>query len=166
MRETFLVAGAFLILSMVSLTVNRIVGTSTGEMIKKEVRSVGYSLGQQLLMEVLSKDYDEFTVKLKTTSSVDSFTLSSRFGQLEVINKRDDVDDFHNYTIPGSATRYSGFVLNTRVVYADTANPRSETLNSGKSFFKRVTVSVRNPLYLNSGTPADTLWLSGLATYY
>ncbi|RKY62128.1 MAG: hypothetical protein DRP95_01980, partial [Candidatus Latescibacterota bacterium] len=61
MVQSMLLLGAFVILSTITLSVNRMILSQTEEIIESEAQISAIGLAQQLMEEVTSRDFDENT---------------------------------------------------------------------------------------------------------
>jgi hypothetical protein len=161
--QSFLIIGAFAILSTMTLNVNgSLVHTSTLGL-EMEATLDAVSIAQTLMDEVLTQDFDQNTRGDARISSYASLTSSANFGpdgtseringdhgvdtsstgDFESRTKFNDVDDYNGYTRRTWNTRFGWFTVSTRVSYVNEDNP-SEAL-SNQTFYKCITVTVTQP---------------------
>jgi len=159
MRDTLIVFGAFTLLATIGSTILRSSLDSSDQKYRNEVRQIALTTGQQLLEQVASADYDEQTVGSATFVPDSALTPAIALGPELGETRRDDVDDYNNYTTLGDTTRYKGYTLRVRVKYADPSNPMTES--SIPTHMKRISVTVANQQYLSS--PIE---LSTIVSYY
>lgn len=164
MRESLLVFGAVTILSVITLSINRMVVRSTEQVLDNEAHHAAIALTQQLMDRIAGLSFDEKTVGGKSISMASDLTPVVKLGSdssKTSVSLYDDIDDFQNVTLSGDSTRYPGFRLHVRVVYADTANPLNNA--NTQTLLKRITVLITNPNYLSD---PDTRRLSYILGYY
>jgi hypothetical protein len=161
--QTFLIIGAFVLLSTMTLNVNStLIGTSTTGL-EMEATLDAMSIGQTLLDEILTKDFDQKTTGGIRVYSPDSLTTPAGFGPdgtTEQISSNqgidtsstdnflsmtrfNDVDDYSGYNRMSWNPRFGWFRLTVKVDYVNEDNPY--IVLASQSFYKRVTVTVMHP---------------------
>lgn len=161
--QSFLVIGAFAILSTMTLNINgSLVDTSTVGL-EMEATLDGISIAQTTMDEILTQDFDQKTLGDARVISYTGLTSSVNFGpdgsseriagdhgidtsstgDFESRTKFNDVDDYNGYTRKTWNPRFGWFTVGIRVSYVNEDNP-SEAL-SNQTFYKRITVTVTHP---------------------
>ncbi len=161
--QSFLVIGAFAILSTMTLNVNgSLVHTSTLGL-EMEATLDAVSIAQTMMDEILTQEFDQETLGGARVISFGDLTSSANFGpdgsseringdygidtsstgDFESRNKFNDVDDYHGYTRKTWNPRFGWFTVGTRVSYVNEDDP-SEAL-SNQTFYKCITVTVTHP---------------------
>ena len=154
--QTMLVLGAFTMLSILSLNVNRMMFSSVLLGLEMEATLNAISYGQNMLDEILAKSFDEKTAdNLEKLYNPSEATVEAAFGTdgpaeavsgidslFESRAKFDDVDDYHLYRRKVLDPRLGWFFIVDSVYYVreDVPNERS----AARTFYKVVTVSVWN----------------------
>lgn len=161
--QSFLIIGAFAILSTMTLNVNgSLVDTSTVGL-EMEATLDAISIAQTMMDEILTQDFDQKTIGDARVTSATDLTSSVNFGHdgsgeqingdhgidtsstggFESRTKFNDVDDYNGYTRKTWNPRFGWFTVGIRVSYVNEDNP-SEAL-SNQTFYKRITVTVAHP---------------------
>ena len=127
-----------------------------------QVRTQATNLAQDLMDEILGKNFDEDMSAGEPTSP----SLLGRDSGEDTSNRTtwDDVDDYLYLStensppknVQGTATAYAGFTRGASVWYVDADNPDSESDVS--SFLKKVSIWVSHP-------EISDVALTGLKTY-
>ena len=161
MTHNILMIGAFLILSTITLSINNLILTTKKTIIGSEVQITGIGLGQALMDEITSRDFDENTTGDNQVHSASQLTASSSFGTEGSESPYDDVDDYHNYTTTINTPRIDGYEISVQVYYANETNPKENS--SSQTYLKRVEITVKNQKYM--GNP-DSFSISSIVAYY
>jgi hypothetical protein len=161
--QTFLIIGAFVLLSTMTLNVNSaLIGTSTTGL-EMEATLDAMSIGQTLLDEILTQDFDQKTIGGIRVYSTDSLTTPAKFGpdgtaetisgnkgidtsstdNFQSLTRFNDVDDYNGYTRMSWNPRFGWFTLAVHLDYVNEDNPY--VLLTTQSFYKRVSVTVTHP---------------------
>ncbi len=161
--QTFLIIGAFVLLSTMTLNVNSaMIGTSTTGL-EMEATLDAMSIGQTLLDEILNQNFDQKTVGGIRVYSADSLTPPALFGpdgtaekisgnqgidtsrtdNFQSLTRFNDVDDYNGYCRMSWNPRFGWYTLTVRVDYVNEDTP--DTVLTSQSFYKRVTVTVTQP---------------------
>ena len=161
--QTFLIIGAFALLSTMTLNVNTaLIGTSTTGL-EMEATLDGMSIGQTLLDEILTQDFDQKVVGGVRVYSPDSLTTLAKFGpdgtaeqisgnqgidtsrtdNFQSMTKFNDVDDYSGYSRKSWNPRFGWYILTVKIDYVNEDNPY--TVLTSPSFYKRVAVTVTHP---------------------
>jgi hypothetical protein len=161
--QTFLIIGAFMLLSTMTLNVNStLIGTSTTGL-EMEATLDAMSIGQTLLDEILTQDFDQKVVGGVRVYVPDSLTAPAKFGpdatsekisgnlgidtsrtdNFQSLTHFNDVDDYSGYSRMSWNPRFGWFVLTAKIDYVNEDNPY--IVLTSQSFYKRVTVTVTHP---------------------
>lgn len=157
------VIGAFVILSTLTLNVNATLINTTTTGLEMEAMLDALSVGQTMLDEVLTKEFDERTLNGVRAFSYTDITPSFFFGPdgsteriLEnhgvdtsstgnfLSKKRfDDVDDYNNYHRRVWNPRFGWFDVRVDIEYLDEDYP--EMMTSWRTFYKGIAVTITHP---------------------
>ncbi len=161
--QSFLVIGAFVILSTLTLNVNAsLINTSTTGL-EMEATLDAVSIAQSMMDEILTQEFDQNTTNGLRVYDPHDLTYLANFGpdggdemvigdngidtsrteSFESKTKFNDVDDYERYTRKTWNPRFGWFDVTTRVEYVNEDNPNA--LSEGRTFYKRVTVKVMHP---------------------
>jgi len=173
--QTMLVIGAFTLLSALTLAINCTILSSASLGYQMEANLNALSLGQSLLDEVMTRDFDEAVTNDRRVYKYSAMTPVANLGPdgAEAIGhvdssytgvylsqtRFDDVDDYHNYTRKAWDTRLGWFTLRVTIAYIDETNPNNPAPNP-PSWQKCITVSITNysmPLDANGNPLVYTL---------
>lgn len=173
--QMMLVIGAFAMLSILALAFNRTMFTSLTLGLEMEATLNALSIGQSMLDEIASKDFDEnvtsgrraydYTdVTLPANLHADtgeniagidsSYTVGVLFYDFLSKLTFDDVDDYHGYKRRVYDPRMGYFDVVDSVIYIEETNPAQAA--SGRTFFKQVTVVVTHPNLPKASDTSDT----------
>ncbi|MGB2868926.1 MAG: hypothetical protein WBD36_10770 [Bacteroidota bacterium] len=167
--QTMLVLGAFTLLSMLTLTMNRTIFGSVNLGFEMETNLNGISIAQSLMDEILTQDFDERTTTGVKIYSASDMTAAASFGpdlssspeiaitwedsaytdgsgvfhDYESKAKWDDVDDYHRYRRRVWDKRLGWFHDSVYVQYVNEDSPDSVVTSPVQH--KRVTVVVTHP---------------------
>lgn len=167
--QTMLVLGAFTLLSMLTLTMNRTIFGSVNLGFEMETSLNGVSLAQSLMDEILTQDFDEKTTTGLRIYSAADMTTAANFGpdlssspeiaitwedsaytdgsnvfhDYESKSKWDDVDDYHHYRRRVWDKRLGWFHDSVYVQYVNEDSP--DLVVTTPVQHKRVTVIVTHP---------------------
>jgi len=161
--QSFLVIGAFVILSTMTLNVNAslILTTTTG--LEMEATLDAVSIAQSMMDEVLTQEFDQKTTSGKRIYEAHDLTYPAAFGPdgiaeqiigdygadtsringFESRTKFNDVDDYEGYVRKAWNPRFGWFNVTVRVGYVDEDDP--DAPSGGRTFYKCVTVKVMHP---------------------
>jgi hypothetical protein len=163
MGQMMLVIFAFTMLSILALSVNATMIGSVATGLEAQAQLNALSLGQSLLDEILSKEYDENTTGGKRVFSASGFTAVATLGPdageaLPVVDSTsqltidstlqskllfDDIDDYHNYYRAVYDSVLGWFDIKSTITYASETYPDSSLTT--RTHFKVVTVTVEHP---------------------
>ena len=140
-----MVIGSFMLLSLLTLSVNRAIINNMEETYQSESIIAATTLAQSLMQEVSLKAFDEKTISgpVDSTGGLTSVVALGRDG--EIYPFFDDIDDYKNYT--RSDTIANGWFRSAvDIQYVDPT-----TLNSSgvATFYKKISVTVIDPLKMN-----------------
>lgn len=157
--QMIIMAGAIMILGMISLQIFSSIGQSTGTDLYYQSMISGTGIAQSLVEEVQGKKFDQQTIS-KTVTSADSLTPVSSLGPdagETYYYQFNDVDDYDNHTRIDSLKVFGNFYSKVDVYYVENMNP--DVTSASPTFAKRIDVKTYNK-YLN-----DTIRLTGIKTY-
>jgi hypothetical protein len=150
--QMMLTVGAFFLLAVVILTVNRGLLSNNSVMIDNRYGILGVSLANSMMERATSKAFDEQSDTLGLTS-INSLTAVNSLGldAGETINNPDSFDDFDDFdcyqTTPKSDTLLlegtdKKVIFNTycQVDYVEASNP--EKVSANRTWHKRLIVTV------------------------
>lgn len=154
--QSMLVLGAFTMLSILSLNVNRMMFSSLVLGLEMEAMINVISYGQSMLDEVLAKSFDENSAdeseRLYDPSQATPEAAFGPDGAGEAINgidsleqsrsKFDDVDDYHLYRRKVWDPRLGWSFIVDSVYYVSEVEP--DVRSAARTFYKVVTVTVWN----------------------
>ena len=161
--QIMFILGAFAMLSMLALNVNRTVYGSLILGLEMEATLNGLSIGQSMLDEVLQKNFDQKTINkiaysysditpagslgpgsTEAISGFDSaYTSGGTFHDFQSKSKFNDVDDYKGYKRKVWDSRLGYFEVTDSVKYVKELEPN--TASSSATFYKMVVVVVRHP---------------------
>ena len=161
--QTLFVLAAFALLSTLTLDVNASLITMTTTGLEMETSLDALSVGQSLMDEILSKEFDEKTTGGTRAFSYDDVTPlggfgpdggaeaivgnggidSSRSGKFQSKTRFDDVDDYHRYQRTSWDPRMGWFHVSVAVCYVSEDAPYTVALSP--TFCKKITVTIDHP---------------------
>ena len=149
------VVGAFALLSLVALGVNRMILDKTTVMLDTEASITAISVAQAMIDEIQTKSFDAKTksdsVRIYNTADL---TLASSLGPEENITlpdvspyqsvvKYNDVDDYNGYRRTVTTPRLGNFTVVDSAYYVTEANP--DVRSTPQTFYKKMVVTVTHP---------------------
>ena len=161
--QSFLVIGAFVVLSTLTLDVNAsLINTSTTGL-EMEATLDAVSIAQSVMDEILNQEFDEKTANGVRVYDPHDLTRSVSFGPdgtgekivgdhgvdtsrtdtFESRTKFNDVDDYEGYARKTWNPRFGWFNVTVHVEYVNEDYP--DELSYGRTFYKRVSVKVMHP---------------------
>lgn len=171
--QMMLVIGAFAMLSILALSFNSTMFGSLKLGLEMEATLNALSIGQSMMDEILSKNFDEKTTGAvraytyadvtvagslgsegagETISYVDSsYSSGGTFYDFASKSKFDDVDDYHLYKRKVLDARLGYFFVYDTIKYCSEYNPVNDTTSA--TFYKIITIVVTHP---NLPTQSDT----------
>jgi hypothetical protein len=163
------VLGALALLSLLVLSVNKIIVENTSVMLENEASITAISLAQAMIDEIQTKEFDQNTVNARVYStsgltavaslgpdaaesvpSIDTYSFQSA----SVFN---DVDDYNNYQRKVSTPRLGDFLVRDSVYYLTESNLNQKS--TSPTFYKKIVITVTHP---NMARP---IVLSDVAVY-
>ena len=155
-----LTIGALAILSVLILSTMDILRTNYVDMTESEIIIAGLSLGQGLLDEIKTKEFDEQEIIGSTIDSPSDLSSSlgpdagesvsdpdtsstQAFGSLTAF---DDVDDYNGYNRLVDTDGAENFILSTVVEYVSLSDP-DNTSGGSRTYCKRITVTITSPFF-------------------
>lgn len=159
--QTMLVIAAFSLLSILTLSINTTIMTTSTLGLEMEANLNALSIAQSMLDEIMHRWFDEQTYDpLKPVTKPENLTPkanfgtdqsnehisllvdSSRTGIFQSQSKFDDVDDYHNYERWVWNDRLGWFVVKDSVNYVKETDPN--VIVNYQTWQKKITVVVRN----------------------
>ncbi|HCA78426.1 MAG TPA: hypothetical protein DEP53_01695 [Bacteroidetes bacterium] len=161
--QIMFILGAFAMLSMLALNVNRTMIGSLVLGLEMESTLNALSIGQSMLDEVMQKNFDEKTLDEvayaysditasgnlgpesgESITGFDSaYTSGGTFHDFQSKLTFNDVDDYKGYTRKVWDSRLGYFEVTDSVKYVSETSPN--TISSTATFYKMVVVVVRHP---------------------
>ncbi len=149
------VVGAFALLSLVTLSINSIIVEKTTVMLDTEASITAISIGQAMIDEIQSKEYDTQTVGARVydaanltptnqlgTEAGESLTLPDVF-PYQSVSLYNDLDDYNGYRRTVSTSRMDNFTVVDSVYYVNETN--LDLKSSTQTFYKKMVVTVTHP---------------------
>ncbi len=177
--QSMLVLGAFALMSVLSLNLNRMMFSSLLLGLEMEAMTNAISVGQSMLDEILSKSFDEKTAnggRLYDPSQATPLAMFGPEGSEEEITgidtmnvsktRFDDVDDYHLYRRKVWDPRLGWFFVIDSVHYVHEEIPDVRT--SSQTFYKSITVAVWNsqlPKVSDNSSEVRPIVLRDIAVY-
>lgn len=169
--QVMFILGAFAMLSMLALNVNRTMFGSLILGLEMEATLNALSIGQSMLDEIVQKNFDEKTINKvaygtseitapgslgpesgEAISGYDSaYTSGGAFYDYKSRTQFDDVDDYKGYMRKVWDSRLGYFTVRDSILYASESDPNATS--SSATFYKRIVVVVEHP---NLPRAADT----------
>jgi len=171
--------GALVLLSIVSVTVNKMMASKTNTMLEVEADLNAISLGQSMLDEIMASDYDLATgggVKVydstKFTASVDLGPSSAEQSKVPLPDSLvlpgpnqmpsvdsvyksskyySDVDDYNGYKRIAFTSTMTNFYIIDTVYYVRESNP--DVKSTAQTFYKKAVVTIRHRNMYPAGVP-------------
>src|SRR6266404_5845818 len=143
MFQTIMVIGSFMILSLLTASVNNAIINKTVDTYQSEAFIAATALGEGLIKEISLRDFDEKTVGV-AIDSVQQLTYAISLGKDggETTSATfDDIDDYKGYS------RYDSLANGIFKSTVDVTYLNPVTLDSSAvpTFYKRITVTVYDP---------------------
>ena len=153
--ETILAIGAFVLLTIFTLTLNSNIVQEQATMYQGSQLFEAIGVAQGYIEEAEFLEYDD----QKAASARNSFTPYDELGpEGESYGEFDDIDDFNNYTIIDTLLSNAHYNANCRVFYVDEDDLVTKV--NHRTWLKRVEVKVWNSFQ------ADTLAQSVIVSYW
>ncbi|MDZ7722110.1 MAG: hypothetical protein U5R06_04595 [candidate division KSB1 bacterium] len=173
--QMLLVLAALVTFSMVSMTINQSVITSTAASLETESIAMGKEIANSFVERACAKPFDAAVAWGQTVESADDFTSCGAGGgesftwdyeQEKYIDNYSDADDFHSLeNLPFFSERLGTFRISMDVYYVDPDNP--DTKVGYNTNAKAVVAKVTSPFFNDNpdtGEPA-VLTMSRVITY-
>jgi hypothetical protein len=161
--QVMFIMGAFAMLSMLALNVNRTMFGSLILGLEMEATLNALSIGQSMLDEVMQKNFDEKTINkvaynyseitaagslgTETGESItgydSAYTSGGVFHDYRSRTQFDDVDDYKGYLRKVWDSRLGYFTVRDSIVYASETDPNASV--GSATFYKRIIVVVEHP---------------------
>lgn len=159
--QVMLILGAFAVLSVLSLSLNRTMFGSSQLGYELEATLNALSIGQSMLDEIMTKSFDEKTTAGKIAynytqitpygslgpetgeaiSGVDSaYTSGGVFHDYQSKSRFNDVDDYHLYRRRAFDPRMGYFSVFDSIIYVSEFKPSKDTTHA--TFYKKIVVVV------------------------
>ncbi len=151
--QMLLVLGALVIFSMLALSMNSSILTSTETSIETESIRTATDIAQSMTAEITSKSFDHATTN-GTVDDIMDFTAPDLLGpESESYPNYNDVDDFDGFSKTVTTPRLGDFTINVQVKYVPRNNPDQVVYYRTKMKRIRVVVdgsSLENPITVYS----------------
>ena len=150
--QFLLLLGAILIFSNLVITHNRTSMSQALIVYENESFIYAKSLGQSLLEEMETRDFDENTINDGLSDPeglTDPGNLTSESGE-NSMDKFDDIDDFNGFVFVDPTSGHGDYNCTPEVYYVDQDYP--DTKESTKFFSKRVDIVITNQYLLSEIT--------------
>lgn len=163
--QMMLVIGAFSMLSILALAFNRTMLGSMQLGLEMEATLNALSIGQSMIDEIMSKNYDQSTVSGNVVYKLSDMTAPGSLGAegteqmnwadtsyyddtgklVDFLSKKrfNDVDDYNNYTRKAYDPRLGYFTVTDTVKYCSEYVPDRDT--TSQTFYKKIIVVVTHP---------------------
>jgi hypothetical protein len=164
-----LTAGMLMLLIMTVVSANRMINENATAQLQAQALASSATIANDLLLEILSKKFDGLSDSLgyqatsdfspylgshwgptATETAACPLPDSSYLGNFKSIAAYNDVDDYDGYKRIVSHNGISGFVDSVVVYYVNPGTPDTKT--TSRTNFKRIEVTVMQPLYLTKDT--------------
>lgn len=159
--QNSLLIGAFVILGILTLSINNAILFTSRAVTESEIHVTGIGLGQALMEEILTCAFDENTTGMKRVSSPLQLTSASNLGPEAGETIFDDVDDYNKFSRQINSPRIEGYELKVKVGYANPNQP-SEFI-SYRTFLKKIEVTIKNQKFMHN---PDSLKLTTIVSYF
>ena len=160
--QTMLTAAVLILLTMLTISANRMLMESAQTSYESEATSMAGDLANSLLAEIGRKDFDanvtydhyqnnaEFNAPGSFgPNASEAFAFPDTSTPYKSIARYSDVDDYHNYQRIANGPTINGFLLNVNIVYVSSSLPGVQA--STPTYTKRVEVTVTHSIYLPVG---------------
>ena len=160
MNQMIMVIGAFMLLSLLTVSVNQSLINKTSSTYETESVIAATTMAQALLQEVILRDFDENTRNYAIVATPAGLTTVAHLGKDgETYPNFDDLDDYKGF-LRYDTIKVGIFKSNVYVVYS--GNGSITDSSTVPTFYKKVTVSVVNKDSTKMWTPIS---LSTVITY-
>lgn len=175
--QTMLTATFLVLLTIAAMNANKMIVDRDRDYYEQEAYKQAAILANALLSEIVTKDFDEYAASSDAGyHPVTDFSTSMGSGYSYYVNPGgapdattpyrsisttyfNDIDDYDGYTRTATAGNLTGFLLSVSVYYVNSSD--LETPASGRTYFKKIVVTVTNTTYIQKkdtngdGTPDD-----------
>ena len=156
--QMLLVVGALALFSTLQLSVNSAIIRSATANYDGEATVEAVSVGQAMIDEILTQEYDSLTVFTHAVSGPTLFTTAAKLGadvdtektvtalEREPFKsqvKFNDIDDYNNYTRYVTSSHLGDFTVRDSVYYVLEANQNLKS--SSQTWYKKIVVKVTHP---------------------
>ena len=169
-----------MLLIMSVISANRMINENTTAQLQAEALVSSATIANDMLLEIMSKKFDAYsdTLGYQATSAFSPYdTTKNEWGPslaergiityqadtsyngrtYKSIKGLNDMDDYDGYQRIVNFGNISGFIVKVKVYYVNAGTP--DVLTTSKTYFKKIEVTVEQPLYLSKVT------YTGLASY-
>lgn len=166
--EVIQTMAAMIIFSVILMNANRMIHRNTVMQVEGELEQEVIALGQEIIEEAHTKDFDEVTVgeELPPTIIPGSFTSSENLGPdgSGEENRRyfNDFDDYNGWT-EVAQTQHGNFNISVEVFYVDETNFEYTT---NRSTFKKIEVTIHSEFLRDGSGDQRTYVLDFIRNYY
>lgn len=164
--ELFYVMFAMIIFSVILSNSNRLIHRNTTIQIEGELEQEVVALGQEIIEEAQTKEFDRITVGkiLPPTLIPGDFVGYGTLGP-DGETSRQDYDDFDDYDGHSEVVRtaHGDFNVDVVVHYVDET---TFAFTSAKSTFKKIVVTIKSKFLKDNSNQIKTYQLSFIRNYY
>jgi len=163
MGQTMITTGMFVLLVMSAVSANRMLTQNAEITLQTEAAEISASVAEDLMAEASAKLFDRYDDGSGTQYPWDfgdcgpssweysqipvpADTLNPTTGLFTSADTLNDFDDYDGYQRKVTAGGISGFLVKSYVYYVDEYAP--DIPSYWQSYFKRMEVRVRHPLYI------------------
>lgn len=165
--EVLQTMAAMIIFSVILMNANYMIHRNTAMQVEGELEQEVIALGQEIIEEAHTKDFDEVTVGsvLPPVTIPGSFTPSSGLGKDAGENLRQSYDDFDDYNghTEIAQTPHGNFNISVAVFYIDEGNFQP---TSNRTTFKKIEVTITSEFLTNNSGDEKEYKLEFIRNYY
>ena len=142
MNQLILVLGSFILLMMLTVSVDNAVSYKTMETYQVQSIIVATTLAQGLVQEISLKEFDQNTIGIPV-DTLDNLTAPSLLGKEygETVATFNDLDDYQDY-VRYDTVANGYFTSTVSICYVQPGN--LETASAVPTFYKKVSVTVND----------------------
>lgn len=165
--ELFYVMFAMILFSVILANSNRLIHRNTLIQVEGELEQEVVALGQEIIEEAITKEFDEVTVGKELPPAVipGDFTGNGSLGPDGETSRKDynDFDDYNGHS-ETARTRHGDFSIDVEVFYVDENNDYQFTTSN--STFKKILVTITSEFLKDNSDELKTYQLEFIRNYY